>query len=757
MSLVHGSFGQQRCSIFGKPLTLTLIARRSRHFAGTRYLKRGVNDAGHVANDVEIEQIAEDSSGAVAGLSSYVQVRGSIPAFWFQETSVAKLKPPIIKYRSDPAFEATRKHFEDLMERYGGPVIVLNLVKMRENVEREVIVGKEFKEAVRYLNRLLPPHERIDYLALDFSRVSKTKGASAVLKALNAAATYAHGRTSIFCASPQREELGEEDAADAFEDLVYWDADDGKFVALDGGGSNGIVGAEDSHDFLFESSDSVMSPAKTIMGTMGSARESPEAQVSRSPSFSDDGECHILPLPPMLQTGIVRSNCIDCLDRTNVAQFCLGLRALERQLHAMGVISRPYLKRGSELMALLMNLYETMGDRISIQYGGSTAHKKGKKLIAKKSIMSRKSTKELFTSARRYYNNAFTDRSKQDSFNLFLGAYVPCKYDAHLRESTASSGTLDDYLSATSMLHLWELENDYHLHNFEVQRCSHDLNPKLDYGSWWMRPTKCAAIRRAMLQGSVPWQQKHALSILTQGSSHLYNSVYDHVSFDAVLGHAHFRPLELALSLQHSSKYTGVLTKGDDVDERSRLHTASTTSIVTDDAAIQPKGIFALAMSMRRLFINPNVPPIEKLSSFATHKASEDASTSDPMLFEISAECHEMFDRYVTIGRDPLSVLKPEIEGEFAVVCEEYLKDFNVSESDSWGNEEQQAHMGATTTILCGVYKGLPQALPLYHLYSDKASSPHLFTVAHRPDLPVEEKEKTFQNALDVLEGGRIL
>ena len=44
----------------------------------------------------------------------------------------------------------------------------------------------------------------------------------------------------------------------------------------------------------------------------------------------------------------------------------------------MGMISRPYLKRGSELMALLMDLYETMGDRISIQYGGSQAHKKGK-------------------------------------------------------------------------------------------------------------------------------------------------------------------------------------------------------------------------------------------------------------------------------------------------------------------------------------------------------------------------------------------
>uniref|UniRef100_A0A1X7SJ17 SAC domain-containing protein n=1 Tax=Amphimedon queenslandica TaxID=400682 RepID=A0A1X7SJ17_AMPQE len=31
-------------SVFGHPIYLTLIARRSRNFAGTRYLKRGIND-----------------------------------------------------------------------------------------------------------------------------------------------------------------------------------------------------------------------------------------------------------------------------------------------------------------------------------------------------------------------------------------------------------------------------------------------------------------------------------------------------------------------------------------------------------------------------------------------------------------------------------------------------------------------------------------------------------------------------------------
>lgn len=41
---------------------VTLIARRSRYFAGARYLKRGVNDEGNVANEVETEQIVYEAS-----------------------------------------------------------------------------------------------------------------------------------------------------------------------------------------------------------------------------------------------------------------------------------------------------------------------------------------------------------------------------------------------------------------------------------------------------------------------------------------------------------------------------------------------------------------------------------------------------------------------------------------------------------------------------------------------------------------------
>ncbi|GBG31302.1 Phosphoinositide phosphatase SAC1 [Hondaea fermentalgiana] len=135
ITLVHGSFKQQRCSILSRSLTLTLVARRSRFYAGTRYLKRGVNDDGYAANDVEIEQIVQDHmllSTDPGGISAYVQMRGSIPTYWSQETSVAMPKPPIKRHRSDTWYTPTRMHFMDLISRYGDVILVLNLVKQTE-------------------------------------------------------------------------------------------------------------------------------------------------------------------------------------------------------------------------------------------------------------------------------------------------------------------------------------------------------------------------------------------------------------------------------------------------------------------------------------------------------------------------------------------------------------------------------------------------------------------------------------------------
>ncbi|KAF3457616.1 hypothetical protein FNV43_RR02274 [Rhamnella rubrinervis] len=92
--LVYGFFKQVDLSICGRDFKFTLIARRSRHYAGTRW---GVNGKGRVANDVETEQTVFENApeGCQMKISSVVQNRGSIPLFWSHETSRMNIKPDI--------------------------------------------------------------------------------------------------------------------------------------------------------------------------------------------------------------------------------------------------------------------------------------------------------------------------------------------------------------------------------------------------------------------------------------------------------------------------------------------------------------------------------------------------------------------------------------------------------------------------------------------------------------------------------------
>lgn len=72
-----------------------------------------------------------------------------------------------------------------------------------------------------------------------------------------------------------------------------------------------------------------------------------------------------------VQTGIIRTNCVDCLDRTNTAQFAIGKCALGFQLCALGVLESPKLEFDSDCVRMLEEIYEDHGDTLALQYGGS--------------------------------------------------------------------------------------------------------------------------------------------------------------------------------------------------------------------------------------------------------------------------------------------------------------------------------------------------------------------------------------------------
>lgn len=119
------------------------------------------------------------------------------------------------------------------------------------------------------------------------------------------------------------------------------------------------------------------------------------------------------------QTGIIRVNCVDCLDRTNTAQFALGKCALGFQLCALGVLRVPSLEFDSDCVRMLEALYEDHGDTLALQYGGSQLVHRIK--TYRKTAPWTSQGNDIMQTLSRYYSNTFSDSEKQNTINLFLG------------------------------------------------------------------------------------------------------------------------------------------------------------------------------------------------------------------------------------------------------------------------------------------------------------------------------------------------
>ena len=123
-----------------------------------------------------------------------------------------------------------------------------------------------------------------------------------------------------------------------------------------------------------------------------------------------------------IQRGVIRSNCIDSLDRTNFAQEMFGYTAMLLQLKKLRVIDKMEIQMRSQFFNLIFEMYNKMGDAISIQYGGSVAHRAGVSGGKKKFMQG---LGEVGTSISRHLQNSFSDTGKQRVLNLFLGIYNP--------------------------------------------------------------------------------------------------------------------------------------------------------------------------------------------------------------------------------------------------------------------------------------------------------------------------------------------
>ncbi|KAI5201568.1 hypothetical protein E4T39_05090 [Aureobasidium subglaciale] len=379
LPIIHGFIDQSSLDVFGRSIYITIIGRRSRFFAGARFLKRGANDLGFVANDVETEQIVSEmltTSFHAPGpkmfsnpsYTSYVHHRGSIPLYWTQDNSGVSPKPDIDVNMTDPFYQPAAMHFDNLFKRYGCPIYVLNLIKSRERTARESKLLTEFQNALAYLNQFLPGSKKIQYKAFDMSRAAKTRGGD-VIGTLEVIAEEIMQQTGFF--------------------------------------HNGVSG---------------------------------------------DGSSQV-------QNGVARTNCIDCLDRTNAAQFVIGKRALGHQLRALGVIPTADMEYDSDAVNIFTHMFHDHGDTIAIQYGGS--HLVNTMATYRKINHWHSQSRDMVESFKRYYHNSFLDSQRQEAYNLFLG----------------------NYTWAQGQPMLWDLSTDYYLHHTDPKKWLD--RPRKSYINWY--------------------------------------------------------------------------------------------------------------------------------------------------------------------------------------------------------------------------------------------------------------------------------
>ena len=204
-------------------------------------------------------------------------------------------------------------------------------------------------------------------------------------------------------------------------------------------------------------------PASGPTPLVASAMPQTASAATRSASCSAGFSSHFLKKKYVLQTGLIRTNCVDCLDRTNTAQFMIGLNAMRQQLYALGVLEAPgQLEMDSAAFHLMEELYEDHGDTLALQYGGSQLVNRIQ--TYRKSSPWTTHTRDILNTVARYYSNSFTDAEKQAAINVFLGIFVP------------HDGEPD----------LWSLESDYFLHFKEVME-RHAL-PRPHYINWAQVP-----------------------------------------------------------------------------------------------------------------------------------------------------------------------------------------------------------------------------------------------------------------------------
>ncbi|KAI8873266.1 hypothetical protein GQ42DRAFT_160640 [Ramicandelaber brevisporus] len=448
--VVYGHIAIDSLAVVGDhQFTYAVISRRSQFRAGTRYFARGVDDEGNVANFVETEQIviidqpphlqqqhqaqgvgsqstgSTDSAVNVMGVStsvssqsggggygggvgnsvgfsgdsalpftqgggtlhafSHVQIRGSVPLHWAQVIRPLGVPTVIVPAVDQDNMIPFKRHIDSLISIYGSSS---NHGSKMQSVDGDESVSAESAAVT-------PPAKVI---AVNLVKKTKSEGklaeafAQSVSELNDERLRYIHFDFNTECSNLRWDRI----------QLVF----------------NDIRAELESQSFFH------------IANKIAPSKHSSSAS-SNSNIIS-------------YQTSVVRTNCMDCLDRTNIVQTALARHVLSRILRSIKVIGPDATVTDFEAFDYhFRHMWADSGDAISAQYAGTTTLRNdymragGTGERAKWGAL-----RDMAKSTARFLQQNWKDGKKQDGIDLFLGNFT-------IDSLIAASATTNDGSLAT--------------------------------------------------------------------------------------------------------------------------------------------------------------------------------------------------------------------------------------------------------------------------------------------------------------------
>ncbi|QDS69033.1 hypothetical protein FKW77_009688 [Venturia effusa] len=379
LPVMFGMLRITNTSIKGNPLTFVLITRRSRLRAGTRYFSRGIDENGNVSNFNETEQTIIINDDASKGLISYAgdagMKTGNIGGRDAQVLSYVQTRGSVPVYWA----EVNTLHYTPKLQV--------------RNVETAVLAAKRhFDEQIRLYGD--------NYLV----NLVNQKGREKRVK--DAYEQMVH----LLVSSPTGDLQSDSRSAEAMGTLE----------------SKGRRSEFDRlhyvyFDFHNETKGLQWHRAQLLMQQLQSG-------VNKGGYFrgvdmpGHEGRTEIR----SKQDCVVRTNCMDCLDRTNVVQSMLGRYILTRMLIDLGLLREgEYASDDQAFEHLFRNVWADNADVVSKSYSGTGALKTDFTRTGNRTR--RGALMDLSNSITRYLKNNFADGPRQDGFDLFLGAHLPAQ------------------------------------------------------------------------------------------------------------------------------------------------------------------------------------------------------------------------------------------------------------------------------------------------------------------------------------------